>query len=48
MLNFKISESDCSQCGICSAECPVGIIEMNEFPTISEEKEASVLNVSIV
>ncbi len=39
-LKFKISESDCSKCGMCAGECPVGIIEMNEYPAIAEDKEA--------
>lgn len=39
MLNFKVDESLCTKCGLCSGECPVGIISMDEFPTISSENE---------
>jgi len=39
MLNFKVDESKCTTCGLCANDCPMGIIEVNELPTIANEKE---------
>lgn len=39
MLDFKIDNEKCTKCGLCVAECPVRIIEMEEVPFIREEKE---------
>lgn len=39
MLDFKIDNEKCTKCGLCVAECPVRIIEMEEIPFIREEKE---------
>lgn len=39
MLNFKIDTEKCTECGLCAAECPVRIIEMDTYPFIREEKE---------
>ncbi|TKG93975.1 4Fe-4S dicluster domain-containing protein [Puteibacter caeruleilacunae] len=39
MLNFKIEDTKCTKCGICASDCPMGIIEMNELPTIHSEQE---------
>lgn len=40
MLDFKINEDQCTQCGICSKECPVLIINgKNGIPEIKEGKE---------
>lgn len=40
MLNFKIDEAKCTQCGICSKECPTLIINgKNGIPEIKEGKE---------
>lgn len=41
MLKFKIDETSCTKCGLCAAECPVGIIEMEDLPEIKSEKEAA-------
>ncbi|MCG8582177.1 MAG: nitroreductase family protein [Bacteroidales bacterium] len=42
MLNFKIDESRCTQCGICSKECPMMIINgKNGIPEIKEGKEGN-------
>lgn len=44
MINFKVDEEKCINCGMCSAECPVFIIDSRtEFPTIMEGKEANCL-----
>jgi nitroreductase/NAD-dependent dihydropyrimidine dehydrogenase PreA subunit len=40
MLNFKIEESSCTKCGLCAKDCPMRIIELNEWPEITTEKEA--------
>lgn len=39
MLDFKISEDKCIKCGLCVKECPMSIIEINNFPSIKEGKE---------
>ncbi|MBK3516748.1 nitroreductase family protein [Carboxylicivirga marina] len=40
MLNFKIDEARCTQCGMCSKECPTLIINgKNGIPEIKEGKE---------
>ena len=40
MLDFKIDESRCTQCGLCSKECPTLIIDgKNRIPCIKEGKE---------
>lgn len=39
MLNFKVDNEKCTNCGLCVAECPVRIIEMDSVPFIREEKE---------
>ncbi len=40
MLDFKIDEQKCTQCGICSKECPMLIINgKNGIPAIKEGKE---------
>lgn len=41
MLNFKIDESKCTRCGLCAKDCLVGIIDMNDIPTIKSDKESS-------
>jgi len=40
MLDFKIDESRCTQCGLCSKECPTLIIDgKSGIPSIKEGKE---------
>lgn len=43
MLDFIVDESLCIKCGQCVKECPVGIIDLNDFPTILPEKEVECL-----
>ncbi|WP_372776764.1 nitroreductase family protein [Mangrovibacterium sp.] len=43
-MDFKIDESKCINCGLCSSDCPVLIINnKTDFPTIKEGKEANCL-----
>jgi len=37
MIDFHIDKDKCIQCGECAADCPAGIIEMQEFPEITDE-----------
>lgn len=39
MIDFKIKQETCIQCGLCAKDCPVSIIELAPFPKIIEEKE---------
>lgn len=44
MINFKVDESKCTNCGLCSSDCPVLIINnKTEFPEIKEGKEENCL-----
>lgn len=44
MINFEVKEDKCINCGICSAECPVLIInKKTPFPTIKDGKEGNCL-----
>lgn len=39
MLNFKVDQGKCIHCGQCAADCPAGIIKMEEgLPAISHEE----------
>ena len=40
MINFKIDKIKCTQCGLCSQDCPVLIIDgKTEYPEIKDGKE---------
>jgi nitroreductase/NAD-dependent dihydropyrimidine dehydrogenase PreA subunit len=42
MLKFKVNKQLCTRCGSCAADCPVGIIDMeNGVPAIAPEKESA-------
>jgi len=38
MIDFHIDKDKCIQCGECVADCPAGIIDMQEFPVITDEE----------
>ncbi|MFC1523669.1 nitroreductase family protein [Thermodesulfobacteriota bacterium] len=38
MVQFRIDEDLCTQCGECEAECPSGVISMEEYPTMTNEE----------
>ena len=41
MLEFKINLEACTKCGLCSGDCPAGIIDMdNGSPDIASDKKA--------
>lgn len=37
MIDFGIDREKCIQCGECAADCPAGIIAMNDFPEMTDE-----------
>ena len=37
MMQFRINEELCIQCGECAADCPAGIIVMDGYPKITDE-----------
>lgn len=37
MLDFKIDESRCIQCGECVADCPARVLQMDEYPEMVAE-----------
>ncbi|MDC1106013.1 nitroreductase family protein [Prolixibacteraceae bacterium] len=44
MMNFTVDQGKCTQCGLCSKDCPVLIIDCKSgFPTIKEGKENNCL-----
>lgn len=42
MLDFKVDQAKCTKCGLCVADCPPHIIDMNgALPAIAAEREGS-------
>jgi nitroreductase/NAD-dependent dihydropyrimidine dehydrogenase PreA subunit len=37
MIQFRVDEERCIQCGECAADCPAGIILMDGYPKITDE-----------
>lgn len=37
MIQFRIDEERCTQCGECAEGCPAGVIDMEEFPVMVNE-----------
>ncbi|MBI4959819.1 MAG: nitroreductase family protein [Desulfovibrio sp.] len=37
MLQFSIDETRCVRCGECAADCPAGIIVMNDLPDLTDD-----------
>jgi len=38
MIEFRIDEERCIQCGECAEDCPAGVIAMDDYPTITNEE----------
>jgi nitroreductase/NAD-dependent dihydropyrimidine dehydrogenase PreA subunit len=38
MIQFKIDEERCIQCGECVEDCPAGVISLDEYPKITNEE----------
>jgi len=38
MIDFHIDRDKCIQCGECAADCPAGIIVMNDLPEVTDEQ----------
>jgi nitroreductase/NAD-dependent dihydropyrimidine dehydrogenase PreA subunit len=38
MIEFRIDEERCIQCGECAEDCPAGVISMEDYPTITNEE----------
>ncbi|OGQ99628.1 MAG: nitroreductase [Deltaproteobacteria bacterium RIFOXYD12_FULL_57_12] len=38
MIQFRIDEARCTQCGECAVDCPAGVISMADYPTITNEE----------
>lgn len=38
MIQFRVDEERCIQCGECALDCPAGIIALADFPRISDEE----------
>ncbi|WP_321297598.1 nitroreductase family protein [Marinifilum fragile] len=39
MIDFKVAENKCIECGLCKEDCPVGIINLTPKASIAKEKE---------
>ncbi|WP_321281996.1 nitroreductase family protein [Marinifilum fragile] len=39
MIDFKVAEDKCIECGLCKEDCPVGIINLTPKASIAKEKE---------
>jgi nitroreductase/NAD-dependent dihydropyrimidine dehydrogenase PreA subunit len=37
MLEFRIDEERCIQCGACADDCPAGVISLEEYPVITNQ-----------
>lgn len=37
MIQFRIDEESCIQCGECADDCPTGVISLDEYPQITDE-----------
>ena len=38
MIQFRIDEERCIQCGECAEDCPAGVISMDDYPKITNEE----------
>ncbi len=38
MIQFRVDEKRCTQCGECEIDCPAGIIKLTDYPAILDEK----------
>jgi ferredoxin len=43
MIDFKVAEDKCIECGLCKEDCPVGIIKLTPKASIVSEKEKNCL-----
>ncbi|MCT4613559.1 MAG: nitroreductase family protein [Marinifilaceae bacterium] len=39
MVDFKIDQEKCISCGICANDCPMRIIDMDQYPSLTLENE---------
>lgn len=37
MIDFRVDEERCIQCGECAADCPAGVIALDDYPKITNE-----------